>query len=292
MSCTSCNNNSVSTSNGTTSSMEDYLQEQARIEDQMDYAFIQRIIQEITKSCALPLALPADSIPPIILQAAMHFWENDDLSIEERYYCLLNKDFNRCGPNLTVRLPEQIISVFGVYKLTDSFNYGVMGDFSLERMVMNSTGMLAGLGGSMSAGYGAGTFNSGYGYTLSDLTASLYEIATFKAMFNAPVTYNYNQYSKQLVVLGDIGSSNLVLQTFQRCKVQDLYNNYQFFRYCVCLAKQSLSTIYGTFEFKLPGGVTINYSKFEDSATAEMDKIDEWIAGHHSPGYFINTNTI
>ena len=289
--CHSCNQttNSASDSNLSSAPMQQYLQEQERIEDQMDYQFIQRIIQEITKSCALPIALPADSIPPIVLQAAMHFWENDDQSVEERYYCLPNNQFNRCGPNLTVKLPEQIVSVFGVYKLTDSFNYGVMGDFSLERMVMNSTGMLAGIGG----GIGSGSmFNSGYGYTLTDLTASLYEISTFKSMFQSPVTYNYNQYSKQLVILGDLGMSDLCLQVFQRCRVQDLYNNYQFFRYCVCLAKQSLATIYGTFEFKLPGGISINYSKFEDSATTEMDKIDEWLESRHSPGYFLNTNTI
>lgn len=267
--------------------MQQYIQSQSNLEDQIDYNFIQRIIQEITKSCALPLPIPASAIPPVILQAAQHFWETDDLSIEERYYCLPYSQFIKCGPNLTVKLPDQIVSVFGVYKLTDSFNYGVMGDFSLERMIMNNTNMMSGLGGSIN-----NTFNSGYGYSLTDLTASLYEISTFKAVFDSPVTFNYNQYSKVLIVLGDLGSTDLCLQVFQRCKIQDLYNNYQFFRYCVCLVKQSLSTVYGTFEFKLPGGIQINYSKFEDAATAEMDKIDEWIQKQHSPSYFLNTNTI
>lgn len=267
--------------------MQEYINAQGRIEDQLDYNFIQRIIQEITKSCALPIPIPASAIPPIILQAAQHFWEVDDLSIEERYYCLPYSQFIKCGPNLTVKLPEQIVSVFGVYKLTDSFNYGVMGDFSLERMIMNNTNIMSGMGGSIN-----NTFNSGYGYTLTDLTASLYEISTFKAVFDSPITFNYNQYSKVLIILGDIGNTDLCLQVFKRCKIQDLYNNYQFFRYCVCLAKQSLSTVYGTFEFKLPGGIQINYSKFEDAAQSEMEKIDEWIEKQHSPSYFMNTNTI
>ena len=288
--CTSCNksNNTQNSSSMTKEeAMQQYIQSQSNLEDRIDYNFIQRIIQEITKSCALPLPIPASAIPPVILQAAQHFWETDDLSIEERYYCLPYSQFIKCGPNLTVKLPDQIVSVFGVYKLTDSFNYGVMGDFSLERMIMNNTNMMSGLGGSIN-----NTFNSGYGYSLTDLTASLYEISTFKAVFDSPVTFNYNQYSKVLIVLGDLGSTDLCLQVFQRCKIQDLYNNYQFFRYCVCLVKQSLSTVYGTFEFKLPGGIQINYSKFEDAATAEMDKIDEWIQKQHSPSYFLNTNTI
>lgn len=268
-------------------SMEEYLKAKAKWEDQVDYNFIQRIIQDITQSCALPIAIPASAIPPLILQASQYFWENCDQAIEERYFVLPRNQFTKCGPNLTVKLPEQIISVFGVNKITDSFNYGVMGDFSLERMILNSTSIASGIGGAMS-----NVFNNGNGYNIVDLTASLYEISTFKSVFQSPVTYNYNAYSNELVILGDIGSSDLCLQVFKRCKLQDLYKNYYFFRYCVCLAKKALSTIYGTFEFKLPGNISINYNRFEDAADQEMDKIDEWIASNRTPDYFLNTNTI
>ena len=53
-----------------------------------------------------------------------------------------------------------------------------------------------------------------------------------------------------------------------------------------------MATILGTFEYKLPGGITLNYSRFEDSADQEMDKIDEWIKSQHAADYFFNTNTI
>lgn len=287
MSCNCGTNTNTTQESSNNVSMEEYLKAREKWEDQVDYSFIQRIIQELTQSCALPLAVPASAIPPLILQAAQFFWENSDQSVEERYYCLPRDQFRKCGPNLLVKLPEQIISVFGVYKLTDSFNYGVMGDFSLERMILNNNNMASGIGGSIT-----NVFNSGFGYNAVDLTASLYEISTFKSLFQAPLTYNYNAYSNELVILGDLGNSDLCLQVFKRCKIQDLYKNYQFFRYCVCLGKRALSTIYGTFEFKLPGGISINYSKFSDDANTEIDKIEEWIARNRTPDYFINTNTI
>ena len=162
-----------------------------------------------------------------------------------------------------------------------------MGDFSLERMILNQTNMASGMGGSIT-----NTFNSGYGYNLTDLVASLYEISTFKTVFQAPLTYNYNMYSNDLVILGDLGNSDLVLQVFKRCKLQDLYKLFYFFRYCVCLVKESLATIYGSIEFKLPGGVQINYQRFQDAAEREMDKIDEWIAKNRAADYFLNNNTI
>ena len=268
-------------------SMEQFLKARAQTEDQMDYMFIQRIIQELTQSCALPIPVPANAIHPLILQAAQHFWETDDQSVEERYFCLPNREFNKCGPNNTAKLPQQIISVFGVYKTTDRWSFGALGDFSLERIVMNNSALAGGVGGQLTDVFGSGT-----GYNLTDITAALYEVQTYKSMFDVPLTFNYNQYSNELIVLGSLGNSDLILQCFTRCRIQDLYKNYYFFRYCVCLGMRSMSTIMGTFEFKLPGGVTINVSRFHDMATDEMQRIDEYIAKNHSADYFFNTCTI
>jgi len=256
-------------------------------EDQVDYQFVQRLVQELTQSCALPLPVPAAAIPPLIIQAAQYFWENYCGALEERYYCIKNKDFNRCGPNNIIKLPERIYSVFGVYKTNNTYIYGQLGDFSLERMIMNNNTLAAGAGGSLNDVFGTGT-----GYNLTDVMGALYEVQTYKDMFNAPLTFNYNAYSNDLVILGALGHSDLILQCFLRCKIQDLYKFYYFFRYCVCLGKKSMATILGTFEYKMPGNVTINYSRFEDSADAEMDKIDEWCNKNNALDYFFNTNTI
>ena len=268
-------------------SMEEWLKHQQQVEDQIDYQFIQRIIQELTQSCALNLPIPASAIPPLILQAAQYFWDNCDQAIEERYYCLPNSQFRKCGPNSLVKLPPQIISVFGVYKTTNQYSYGVMGDFSLERMILNNSALASGSGGSLSD-----VFGSGAGYNLMDVTAALYEVSTYEAMFDAPLTFNYNQYSNELVILGALGNSDLILQVFKRSKIQDLYKSYYFFRYCVCLGLRSMATIMGTFEFKLPGGITINYSVWREQAEQEMEKIDEWINKNHGTDYFFMTNTI
>ena len=282
----SCSTN-LTNNNVPNQSMEQFLKARAQTEDQMDYMFIQRIIQELTQSCALPIPVPANAIPPLILQAAQHFWETDDQSVEERYFCLPNREFNKCGPNNTAKLPQQIISVFGVYKTTDRWSFGALGDFSLERIVMNNSALAGGVGGQLTDVFGSGT-----GYNLTDITAALYEVQTYKSMFDVPLTFNYNQYSNELIVLGSLGNSDLILQCFTRCRIQDLYKNYYFFRYCVCLGMRSMSTIMGTFEFKLPGGVTINVSRFHDMATEEMQQIDEYIAKNHSADYFFNTCTI
>lgn len=269
------------------SSMESYVKSKAKAEDQADYAFIQRIIQELTQSCALNLPIPSASIPPLILQAAQYFWQNCDQAVEERYYCVRNTDISNCGPNRVIKLPPQIVAVFGVHKLTDSFNYGALGDFSLERMIMNNSAMVSGVGSAMT-----GSFSDGRGYSLTDVTVALYEVQSYKSIFDVPLTFNYNEFSNELVLLGDLGSSDLLLQTFRRLKIQDLYKNYYFFRLCVAFGLRSMGTIMGTMEFKLPGGVTLNYNRFNELASEYIEEVKEWIKENHACDYFINANTI
>ena len=193
------------TTNNRQLTTEDRIKLNEQIESQLDYQFTQRIIQDLTQSCALPLPIPAAAIPPLIIQAAQYFWENYDLAVEERYYCIKNSDFCKCGPNRTIKLPERIISVFGVYKTTDNFNYGVLGDFSLERLIMNNSIMASGIGGRLTD-----VFGNGDGYNLVDVMGAMYEVSTYQGMFEAPLTFNYNPYSNKLVILGALDYSDLI----------------------------------------------------------------------------------
>ena len=281
------NVNIQQTENNSAQSMEEFLKAKQLQEDQVDYQFIQRIIQELTQSCALPLPIPASAIPPLIIQAAQWFWQNCDFCLEERVYLLKNSEFRRCCDNKLIKLPPQIMSVFGVYKVNPNYYYGQMGDFSLERLVINNTILASGAGGSLTDTYGNGS-----GYNLTDMMAGLYEIQTFKAMFDVPLTYNYNEFSNYLNIIGDLGPSDIVIQTFIRCKIQDLYKNYYFFRLCVCFGLRSMATIMGAFTFRLPGGSEINYQVFRDMANEEIQKIEEWVQKNHSADYFFNTNTV
>lgn len=281
------NINIEQTENNSSQSMEEYLRLKQQREDQIDYQFIQRIIQELTQSCALPLPIPASAIPPLIIQAAQWFWANDDRMIQQRYFVIKNKDFMTCCGNKLVKVPPQILSIFGVYKVNPNYYYGAMGDFSLERLVINNTVLASGAGGSLTDTYGNGS-----GYNLTDMMAGLYEIQTFKSMFDVPLTYHYNEFTNELNILGDLGPSDVVIETFTRCKIQDMYKDYYFFRLCVCFGLRSMATIMGAFEFKLPGGTTINYQRFSDMANEEMQKIEEWVVKNHSADYFFNSNTV
>lgn len=259
-------------------------------EEQLDYLFIQRVQKEVTQSCALPFAVPADRIPEYIYQASEWFFENVDMAAEERLYVIKNSDVCK-GNNLnkTVQLPPQILGVHGCYKIQEHMKYGVMGDFSLERMMMSSYSMF---GGSGTVGGGFNGTTGMAGYTLTDVVVSMYEVDTFNQTLNPPLTYSYNPYSTKLNIMGDLGWSDLLIDCMKRCRIQDLYSNYYFFRLVVCFCKRALNTIYGMFEFKLPGGVTINYDKLSDQADKDFDEIKEWAEKNRACDYFFQPNTL
>jgi hypothetical protein len=259
------------------------------LEDEIDYQFIQRVIGEVTQSCALPFALPAERVTANILLAAQYFWLNSDFAAEERYYMIKNSDICRGNMfNKIVQLPAQIIGVHGCYRIDDGLRYGVMGDFSLERMMLSTYSMFGGVG-TVGGGFVNGTTQ---GYTLSDVVMSMYEVDTFEQNLNPTLTYNYNQFSHKLVLLGDIGYSNILICCSVRCRIQDLYNDPYFFKYVVALCKRNLNTIYGTYEFKLPGGVTINYDKLNDQADNEIEEVKEYFENNRAVDYFFMPNTL
>lgn len=261
----------------------------AEWEDQIDLQFMQRVIGDVTGSCILPNPIPLEKIPDYILQAAQWFWQNDDSAVEQRFYLIKNEEF--CKGNILnkiVRLPQQIVAVQGVYK-TSNVKYGVLGDFSIERMMMSSYAMFGGVG-SINGGFGG---NGGMiGYNLQDLVTSMFEVDTFQQTLNPTLSYNYNSFSSKLIVYGDLGRSDVVIDCWKRLPLQDLYNNYYFFRMCVCFVKRALANIYGTFTFKYPGGVEINFDMYKSDAQDEIDKIEEWVNEQHAADYFFQPNQI
>lgn len=259
------------------------------LEEEIDYAFIQRVVNEVTTSCSLPFALPADRVTANILLAAQMFWMESDFATEERYYMIKNSDICKGSVfNKIIQLPQQIIGVHGCYRIDNGLRYGLMGDFSLERMLLSTYSMFGGVG-TVGGGFVNGTTQ---GYTLPDVIMSMWEVDQFNQNLNPTLTYNYNQFSHKLVLLGDIDYSNIVICCSVRCRIQDLYNDPYFFKYVVALCKKSLSNIYGMYEFKLPGGVTINYDKLADQADNDIEEVKEYFDKNRAIDYFFMPNTL
>lgn len=247
-------------------------------EENIDSDFINRVINTVTVSCALPFQIPIEHVERLIREAAQFFWENDNSSMERRVYNIRNTDLNKeNAATKLILLPEQIYSVYGVYR-GSGYAHGVLDDFSVEKIMLSQYSV-----------FGGARDDSRIGPV--DMVMSMYELSTYENLFNSAITYDFNRFSHQLNIIGDIGYDDLVIKAFVRCRVQDLYNNYYFLKYVTALCQRALSTIYGTLSFKMPGGVEINYDKFEESANNEIDKIEEALKNRSGVGFFLTSTS-
>ena len=256
-------------------------------EDAVDMQFMIEVTQAVRESCLLPMPIPLDRIPQIIAQVAKWFWQNDDLAVERRLYLIKYSEFCKGNVfNKIIQLPPQIMAVDGCYK-ANYLKYGNMGDFSVERLMLNTYSVYGGIGG-----VGVGMGGAIPSYNLKDYVVSMYELDTFEQTLRPTLSYDYNMFSKKLIVYGDMGRSDIVISTWKRIRLQDLYQNYYFFRFCVCEVMKSLTKIFGTFTFKYPGGVEINFSDFKQDADEEIEDIKEEVKENRANDYFYQPNVL
>lgn len=255
------------------------------LEDEIDSQFINDIISQITTSCVLPFQLPPEQVVSKILLAAKYFWENVDTAVEKRFFVIKRKDICDCNAfNKTIQLPDQIQSVYGVRRVDEGLKYGAMGDFSMERMLMSTYSAFGGPGMVGTA--------SQHSWNLTDMVVSLYEVSTFQEVLNPPVTFDFNPYSKKLVVLGALGQSDIVIQTFTRVRIQDLYQSYYFIQLVIGLCKQAMGSIYSVWRFKYPGGVEMDVSPIVDDGKDLIDQVHEWVENTRGNDIIFMTNTM
>ena len=122
-------------------------------------------------------------------------------------------------------------------------------------------------------------FNREYAYEES--VVRMFEYAAAKTMFRKGVRFDYNANTHIFRCLSE-NNKDLVLSCFQRIELKYLYNDINFRRYVVATAMENLERILNSFDFKLPGDVSINIEKIQQLGSERKEKIEETIKSESS----------
>jgi hypothetical protein len=240
--------------------------------------FIQEIQDEITVGCSLPFSVPKKEIERIIKYGEKWIYKKYEDAVEERYYTIKVSQLNDANFKAyrTIQLPECIYSVNTLTQINQGFGssnpFSNMADFSLEKALFKNIN------------------------DLSNSTEALMEYVVYESfidlsqhMLTHPVSYNYNRITRDLVILGETPTSDLVLQVYNKVPLEDLMEDEIFYRYCVAKAKTQLARILGAFDFKLPGGVSINYDTYKEEGVNELEKLEEELKSDEGMDWFFTT---
>ncbi len=240
--------------------------------------FIQEIQDEITVGCSLPFSVPKKEIERIIKYAEKWIYKKYEEAVEERYYTipvgqLQDENFKKYR---TITLPECVYSVNSISETENGFGsadpFNNMADFNLEKALFKDVSNVA---------------NS---------SEALMEYVVYESFIDLnrsilfhPISYNFNRLSRDLVILGQSPKSDMVLQVYNKVPLENLMDDEIFYRYCVAKGKTQLARILGSFDFKLPGGIAINFDMYKDEGTSELEKLEEELKNDEGMDWFMTT---
>jgi hypothetical protein len=103
------------------------------------------------------------------------------------------------------------------------------------------------------------------------------------------MSYNYNYLTYKFRFMGEKPIYTVIFQVFEKIPDCDLYQEEIFFRYVVAEAKLQLARVMGTFNYNLPGNITINYDLYQSEGRDELERIKQEIKDDEGTDYFFTS---
>jgi hypothetical protein len=89
------------------------------------------------------------------------------------------------------------------------------------------------------------------------------------------IAYDYNKNTKLLGVVGRTPQTAAVARIYKKLDQDKLFEDELFQRYVRAHAKVRLAHMLQTFNYTLPGDITVNYDKIVTTAEAEMTSVKD-----------------
>lgn len=233
------------------------------------------INDEITFSGALPYGLPEKELKRIIENDSRYFWDNWRHAVESRYLLLplelfQNETFKKLRQ---IQLPDCVQFVVDFKEAKGGSIFGTIDrDFAEQKFI------------------GAEIFLTPFiGESIMYRTVMFSFLDLTKAMMIDTIAYDYNKNSKLLGVIGRTPATNAVIRVFKKLDQDKLFEDEMFQRYVRAHAKVRLAHMLQTFNYTLPGGVTVNYQNIVTTAEKEMEDVKTMMKGENTPDWMYLT---
>lgn len=241
--------------------------------------FIKEIQDEITVGCSLPFNVPKTEIERILKYAEKWIYKKYEEAVEERYYVIKKSQLSDSNfiKYRTITLPNCIYSVNSISQTNgqgggSASPFSNMADFSLEKALFKDVS------------------------DISNSTEALMEYVMQESFIDLsrhilyhPISYNFSRLTRDLVILGETPQSDMVLQVYNKVPLEYLMDDEIFYRYCVAKSKTQLARMLGAFDFKLPGGITINFDSYKEEGSEELEKLEEELKNDEGMDWFVMT---
>jgi len=233
------------------------------------------INNEITFSGMLPYSLPEKELKRILANDARFFYDNWRHAVEPRYLLLPVELFKteQFRTYRTIQMPECIQFVTDLKEAKGASIFATIDrDFSEQKFIGSEVYLTPFIGESIM--YRTIIFS------FLDLT---------KGLILDTIAYDYNRNTNSLGVVGRTPKVNAVAKVLKKIDTDKLYEDEVFQRYVRAHAKVRLAHMLQTFNYTLPGDVTINYQNIVTTAEKEMTAVETMMKGENTVDWMYMT---
>ena len=229
---------------------------------------IQDINDEVTFSGALPYSLPEKELKRILEIDSRFFYDNWRHAVEPRYLLLPLELFD--NPQFKkfrqIQLPECVQFVTDLKEAKGASIFGTMDrDFAESKFIGSEVFLTPFMGESIM--YRTIIFS------FLDLT---------RGLILDTIAYDYNRNTNLLGVVGRSPRVNAVAKILKKIDRDKLYEDEMFQRYVRAHAKVRLAHMLQTFNYQLPGDITLNYQSMVATAEKEMEAVNTMMKGENT----------
>ncbi len=261
-------------------------------------SLVSEINDELSIACQIPFTVPKKALVRMINRAKEYFYKIYEDSVEEMYIALpagsfakesFRKGLNSSSEELSqanlestrgiITMPPRVWAVNNVFEMggfqgedggfgSRSFSAGDP-DFAIDKFIYSNT-----------FGAGIGSENLMY-YVINEKF-----IDNARQALQQQISYSYNRLTNKFRFQGELPKRAVVFQIYATVPDCALYSDEAFIRYCIAQAKIQLARIMGTFNYNLPGNITINYDMIMSEGKEELEAIIQEIKDSEGTDFF------
>jgi len=234
---------------------------------------IEDINNEITYSGMLPYSLPEKELKRIIENDSRYFYDNWRHAVEPRYLLLPTDMFKteQFKVSRTIQMPDCVQFVTDLKEAKGASIFATIDrDFSEQKFIGSEVYLTPFMGESI--------MYRTIMFSFLDLT---------RGLILDTIAYDYNRNTNSLGVVGRTPKVNAVAKILKKIDKDKLFEDELFQRYVRAHSKVRLAHMLQTFNYQLPGEVTINYQNMVTTAEKEMDEVKAMMKGENTTDWML-----
>ena len=229
---------------------------------------ISDINDEITFSGMLPYSLPEKELSRIIKNDSLYFYDNWRHAVESQYILLPKDVFKADGfkDKRQLIMPDCVQFVVELKEAKGGSMFATIDrDFSENKFIGSEVYLTPFMGESI--------MYRTIMFSFLDLT---------RGLILDTIAYDYNKNTKLLGIVGRTPKVDAVAKVFKKIEVDKLYEDELFQRYVRAHSKVRLAHMLQTFNYTLPGDISLNYQNMVATAEKEMEDVKAMIKGENT----------